>query len=96
MVDGYLKKIKNFLVIMFRDTSFSFADSVIRIKFSYTSNEINPTIIADQIMINFLKKILQVYLKLFFWVGKYAFQAGISYRPVISRIFVNSIVHKLY
>jgi hypothetical protein len=56
MVDGYLKKIKNFLVIMFWDASFSFADSVIGIEFSYTSNKINPTMIADQIMINFLKK----------------------------------------
>ena len=53
MVDGYLKKIKNFLVIMFWDASFSFADSVIGIEFSYTSNKINPTMIADQIMINF-------------------------------------------
>ena len=65
MVDGYLKKIKIFLVIMFGDTSFSFTDSVIGIEFSYTSNKINPTIIADQIIINFLKNFTSLFKIIF-------------------------------
>ena len=69
MVDGYLKKIKNFLVIMFWDASFSFADSVIGIEFSYTSNKINPTMIADQIMINFSKNFTSLYKIIF--LGRY-------------------------